>query len=169
MKKIVWDLDGVIRDLMHYMRNKLDAPNTRMWYWDVKGKDIYDLVKEDEYMALIYSPPTEYLFTVMKYIKKIEIWSNQPEEWRSFTKDWLDVYIGDYSIRYLNTEEKRKRLDKYKNIWLVEDNPNFKNYNRIILIDRLYNQKVKCRIRIKAIHELEHILKTWGENKLAKI
>ena len=155
--KIVFDLDGVMRDLMGYCHDRFDVTSPTEWFWKHNGKDVYRLVKEDNYNALIYSPPTKYLSTIKKYSKKLEIWSHQPPKWRSYTKHWLDYYLGEYSIRYLTTKQKRARLDKHKDTWLVEDNPNFKSYKRIILIDRLYNRNVDC-YRVKTSSKLNKVL-----------
>lgn len=157
MNKIVFDCDGVIRDLMGYCYDMFGVPRVTEWFWNYKGKDIYALIKEDNYNALLYSKPTEYFSVIKSYSKKLEIWSHQPPEWRSFTKRWLDYNLGDYTIRYLTTIGKRNRLDEHKNLWLVEDSPNFKDYNRIILIDRLYNKNIDC-FRVKTYLELDKVL-----------
>ena len=39
-------------------------------------------------------------------------------------------------------------LDECKDTYLVEDNPNFSNFKRIILLDKSYNSKVKDATRI---------------------
>ena len=162
MNKIVFDLDGVIRDLMRYCYDMFNIPEANEWFWKYKNKDIYDWVKEDNYNALLYSKPTKYFSVIKNYSEKLEIWSHQPLKWRSLTKRWLDYHLGDYTIRYLNTSEKRKRLDAHKNLWLVEDSPNFSNYDRIILIDKLYNKNINCKTRIKTCLGLAWVLKNKG-------
>ena len=40
------------------------------------------------------------------------------------------------------------------NTLLIEDNPKFSDYSRIILIDQPYNQKVEANIRVSSPEEL---------------
>jgi len=152
--KIVFDLDGVLRDLCFYLNQKFDVPYPRDWFWKHKGKDIFDWIKEDRYSCLLYAPITEYFLPISKTTEHFEIWTCQPEDWRKYTKLWIIANIGDCTKHYLDTKQKRERLDREPNTYLVEDSPNFSNYDRIILIDRPYNRHVKASIRIKTPKEL---------------
>jgi hypothetical protein len=152
---VVFDLDGVIRDLNVYFRDKYGISYPKVWYWKHKGKDFWWWCDKDKNLAPINAKPTEYYKVIKKHCK--EIWTCQPMKWRKKTKHWIKEYLGDCKIRFLDTKQKRARLDKYKDIILVEDCPNFSNYERIILIDRPYNRKTKA-LRVKTPESLERLL-----------
>lgn len=153
--RIIFDLDGVLRDINAYLRARLGIPEIKEWYWKYKGRDIYDWVKFDNYCSLVYSPPTPYFYVVEELVKFPCIWTSQPEEWKVYTKAWLRYYFGrEYSLEYLSLLEKRERLDEDKSLYLVEDYPFFDNYNRILLVDKPYNQAVKTDLRIKTVMDL---------------
>lgn len=161
--KIVFDLDGVLRDLNFHLCKVFNSSYPTKWNWKYeKNKGICETI-ESNLKVLLNSPPTEYLKVVKKYFNNIEIWSYQSGKWKEYTLKWIKKYIGknNYKIHFLSPEEKRKRLDKNKNYILIEDYPLFSNYNRIILIDRPYNQNVKKVERIKTINQLEKIIKKY--------
>ena len=164
-KEIVFDLDGVMRDLLGYICYKFSALPPDKWDWKHNNKNIFQLIKEDDYRALVDSHTTEYFSTIKKFTEAPEIWTDQPERWKKRTSLWLDNHLDTYTIKYLNNKEKRERLDEYKDTWLVEDSPNFTNYERIILIDKTYNQDVDCPIRIKTLMELNFILNGIANDK----
>lgn len=155
--KVKFDLDGVLRSLIDYLVNKYKMPYPETWGWLFKEMNIFKLVKDEGFQALVYSPVTEYI-SILKSMKDIEVWTCQPRNWRLYTEMWIREYIGDCKIRYLTTEQKRAALDKEPETYLVEDCPNFKSYDRIILIDRPYNQKVECEFRVKTLEELKGII-----------
>ena len=160
--KLAFDLDGVLRDINAYLNDKYNIPYPKIWFWKHKNKDIFAWVKEDYYRALVYAPITEYFLPIYKWLNgnKIEVWTCQPEEWRKYTRLWLLNHFGeDYQIHYLNTKEKRERLDEHKEFYLFEDNPLFSSYERILLIDRSYNQHIKAQYRIKNKKDLREWLK----------
>jgi len=156
---VVFDLDGVIRNLgIVFKRLKIPTPTN--WFWKYQNKDIYDWIRED-YNLLLYAKKTKFLAVIEKYCKDkpIEIWTHQPKDWQEYTKRWIKKNIPNkVVVRWLNTEQKYKKLQKRNNTWLVEDSPNFPNYKRIILIDRPYNKKAKAKIRVKTPKQLERIL-----------
>ena len=158
-KKIVFDLDGVFRELLTYLKDKYGIPYPNSWSWTFKGKGIYWWAKKDKKQILEFSPVSEYLEIVKKYYKCLEIWTWQPLEWRKGTRKWLNKYIKNYKVRYLTTEQKEKRLNSLDNVLLLEDNPNFINYDKIILVDRPYNRHIKAKCRVKNTKQLEKILK----------
>ena len=167
--RIAFDLDGVLRDLNAYLNQRLDIPYQDDWFWRFKDKDIFDWIKDDHYLCLVYAPITEYFVTIAKRISHFEIWTCQPEPWRKYTKLWITANIGECTKYYLDTKQKRERLDKNPDIYLVEDSPNFSNYDRIILIDRLYNHHVDAAIRIKHPNELIPWLEKSREAKNANL
>lgn len=153
--RIVFDLDGVLRDLCGYLNTKFNIPYPQEWFWKHQDKNIFDWVKQDNYMPLIYAPPTDYYWIIKHCFEKPEIWTCQPEEWKPKTKLWLDVHFQDYEIKYLDNAQKRALLDNSPDTWLVEDNPLFTHWDRIILIDRPYNRHIKEAERINGLNDLD--------------
>lgn len=152
--RLVWDLDGVLRDLNEYLSFKFGVPYPQEWFWRYKGKDIFEWIEQDLYAPLVYSPATEYERIVKWNFEHPEIWTCQPDKWIPFTKLWLDNHFDEYTVHYLTNKEKRLWLDNNPEIWLVEDNPLFSSYERILLIDRPYNRHIKDVLRINSVHDL---------------
>lgn len=165
-KHIVWDLDGVLRDLFKAFRERFNLKDIVSAYNPTdlfNGKSIYDWARED-YSFIYKSEPTEYLDTVKQCTNgsKIEIWSHQPDDWIKYTKKWLNTYLkGKYIVRYLTPEEKYRRLKDNPNYLLVEDSPRFPEYRQIILVNREYNQEVKPFVRITNKEELKTLLEKY--------
>lgn len=156
--RIVFDLDGVFRDLCGYLHHKFSVPIPIYWFWEHEGKDIYKWIEEDNYRALIYSPVTKYLMPVLKTGYPIELWSCQPDKWKPYTDLWIWNNIPSYTLLYLNTKEKEKKLYREKDTYLVEDCPNFKDYSKILLIDTPYNQNVNALHRVKTPKDLTDVI-----------
>jgi len=157
--KIVYDLDGVLRDLNAYLYDKYCVPDPQAWVWEHRGMNIYDWAKFDELKILTDAPKTKYFDTIMKYSPTPEIWTNQPVGWQGKTLEWIYRYIGEgCKIKFLTGEEKRERLDFLTDTMLVEDSPNFASYKRIILIDQAYNQHNMVYYRVKTPGELNALL-----------
>lgn len=160
MKKIVVDLDGVLRNL-GIIFDKLNISTPTTWFWKHQNKDIYDWVAID-YNILLKAKPTKFFPIIKKYYGKdtIEIWSHQPKDWQPYTKQWIKKYIKNkVIIHWFTTDQKYKELKKRKNTILIEDSPNFPSYEQIILIDEPYNQKAKAKIRVRTPKQLERELK----------
>ncbi|MCK4259662.1 MAG: hypothetical protein KAX49_11830 [Halanaerobiales bacterium] len=155
--KIVFDLDGVLRDLTGTLVRECNVPYPQTWYWRYDSKKMQDYIKGD-FTLLSRASPTEYLDVIKKYFNTIEIWSNQLKDWIEPTHQWLDKYIPSYELYILNSKGKYKRLSSEPNTILVEDYPNFPNYDKIILIDRLYNRKTEAIWKIKYPRELDMLL-----------
>lgn len=158
MIKLAFDLDGVLRSLYPIVRRKFGLWSPYKYYdWDNARYNIYDLVKKD-YSVLEKAKPTKYVKVIQDYIKSngkcIEIWSYQPKDWIEYSSNWLKKYFPNFEAYWLKPEEKYKELQMRKDVILVEDNPNFKKYNRIWIIDQKYNSKVKCEVRIKTVKDL---------------
>lgn len=160
-KKLVWDLDGVIRSLYPAVirRFNLWAPS-EYEEWDNAGYNIYDLAKKDDYKFLIEAKPTKYFKTIKEYYNKkiIEIWSYQPEDWTIYTKEWLNKHFKAFVVYWLKPEEKYKRLKTEKNTLLVDDYPFHKSYDNILLINQKYNSKVEAKNRITSVKDLRGFL-----------
>ena len=161
--KLAFDLDGVLRNLYPVVRRKFGLWSPNEYYeWDNKGYNIYDLVKKD-YSILERAKPSKYVKVLQEHyyysLKSILIWSYQPDDWILHSSIWLKKYFPSYKAEWLKPEEKYKELQKRKDIILIEDNPNFKNYDRIWLIDQKYNKEVKCKVRIKTVEDLREKIK----------
>ena len=168
MPKIVFDLDGVLRDIISYLEKRYNIPTIEKWYWEHEKKDIYKLIKEDNYKALTDAEPTDYLKSIIKNFDHLEIWTNQPYEWLPYTDKWIDKNIEqyiNYEMKIMSSEEKEEllRLD-CDGIYLIEDYPNFKSYENIILVDRLYNRNIICKHRVKNGEELVNKIKELNGN-----
>lgn len=164
--RLVFDLDGVFRELNLYLKEKYSVPYPTDWFDKFKGRDIFEWARVDDYHILIEAPPTKYLDVVKRYIKEPEIWTCQPEDWKPYTNEWIDFHIGKCKVIYMTSEEKRERLDKENGCILVEDYPLFTNYDRIILIDRPYNRCVRFGVRrISTAQEFETLFLPYGRIK----
>ena len=158
-KKFVFDLDGVMRDLHKYIEKKFDSKITHWGWTNGNGEDVCDVINND-LDILLKAEPTEYLQTILKYYPKPEIWTDQPDHWIYGTLEWINYNVGtDCKVRILDTGKKRERLDSHKDLVLVEDSPNFDDYERIVLIDKRHNKGVNASVRVYNEMELENELK----------
>ena len=161
---VAFDIDGVLRDLNGVLADRYDVPLPTKWHWKYQGKSIFDYIRKD-YSVLVEAKPTKYFNAVMDLYKDapIELWSCQPPDWKPFVIEWLQAQgVKKYLLYYLNTKQKRDRLDKHTNYFLVEDCPNYSNYDRIVLIDTPYNREVECSIRVKTEKKLVEVLGSLG-------
>lgn len=166
MSKIVWDLDGVLRDFGTIYHERFKIPQSNDWNFKYKDKGVYDWVKED-YSILVDADPTPYFSVIKDWLggNEIEIWSHQPEDWIPYTRKWLDNHLKDqYKVHYLTPKEKYAKLNDSKDTFLVDDYPFFEDYKKIILIDYDYNKDSKSVIRIKDKHQLRFLLGESVEN-----
>ena len=158
--KIAFDVDGVVRGLMQYLKDKYGVPTPNDYSWTFKGKNIYDIAKDENFDICLLAPTTEYY----EYIKRnfgenIEFWTHQPDDWQPNSIQWLSDKFGSFKVNFLDTKQKREKLDMQEDYILVEDNPNFSSYDRIILIDRPWNQDAKAEIRVKNVKELDEAIR----------
>ena len=156
--KIVWDLDGVLRDLNGHLVKLYGGEYPTTWDHSYNGRSIYDCI-DDDLNILINAPTTAYFNVMKQHFPSPEIWTNQNENWKYPTMEWIKKHIGrDFEVHFLNCEEKEKRLAEKEDTLLVEDSPNFKSYNRILLIDRPYNQEVRGAVRIFGTKHLNNVV-----------
>lgn len=156
--KIVFDLDGVLRDLAGYVAKKNGCSYPKVWNEKYKGLDIFQCIDKD-LDCLINARPTAYLPIVVKYYREIDIWTNQPDNWKSHTEKWIDNNVATkVNIYYKSPDEKARCLLENRDIILVEDSPKFYNYDQILLIDRPYNQHVKAVMRVFGPKHLNNLL-----------
>ena len=156
--RIVWDLDGVIRDLNGYIIHLYGGKYPKVWdYICGNNKNIYQTINEN-IDILREAPPTAYYKVLKKHYTYPEFWTSQPKHWQPHTSYWLTKHIGAHKVRFLKCAEKEVELRKDNDIVLIEDSPNFKSYDNIMLIDRPYNQEVKGAIRIFGTKHLNNLL-----------
>ena len=153
----VFDLDGVLRDINGYLVGRYYSEYPTKWDWKYRGMNFFEAVANDDYRALLHASITPYLLTAERLLRSVEIWTAQPKHWRAFTEMWIRQNIKSYTLRYLNTEEKREALDEEPDTILIEDCPLFKNYDRIVLIDYPYNNHIECE-RIRDEGDLEELI-----------
>ena len=146
--RIVFDLDGVLRDLCTYMQDRLGVPYPQEWFWTHEGKTIYEFIKEDGYKALVYAPATDLLLPLVRSGYPIELWTNQPEHWRPYTELWIKNNLPEAVVRYLTTQEKQKCLALEPDTLLVDDCPNFTDFSRVLLYSQPYNTRCDAVRRI---------------------
>ena len=156
--RIVWDLDGVLRDLSGYVATLRGCEYPKTWNADYNGKSIFECIDEN-LNILTDAPPTAYLKIMKKYFSNPEIWTNQKDSWKHPTMEWIRKHVGkEFDVRFLSSEEKEMRLANKEDVLLIEDTPNFKHYDRVLLIDRPYNQEVKSAIRIFGTKHLDNMI-----------
>jgi phosphoglycolate phosphatase-like HAD superfamily hydrolase len=160
--KVVFDLDGVLRDLNGYLMKLRGGEYPTKWDFSYNGKSIYECINED--LSILYkAPPTGYLSIALSHHPSPEIWTSQPKEWRDHTMSWIREHIGkEYEVHFLKCEEKEDRLYRDEDHILIEDSPNFRCYDRILLIDRPYNQDVKA-VRVFGPRHLDNLLENIKE------
>lgn len=162
--RIVWDLDGVLRDLSTGVINKFGGDYPDKWnHVFASGKKMCDTINNNMEI-LVQAPPTAYCSVAKKFCDPIEIWTSQAPAWREHTTKWVEEHLGICDIHFLTREEKAKRLDEFPDAVLIEDSPCFKSYKSIILIDRPYNQNVKKAFRIFGTKHLINVFEMLEEN-----
>jgi hypothetical protein len=152
---IYWDIDGVIRRL------DLAAYGHEVDSWAAKNKiglTLLDIINNDPSLCRI-APPSEYL-PFVNTLPKLVFLSNQLKDWQSYTDDWLEMHITtEYEVIYTNND----KFDYMKeDDFLVDDYPFFENYDRVILVDRLYNRCSLTKVRVRTPFELEEVLRCVG-------
>ena len=160
--RVVFDLDGVLRDLSGHIAHMYGEPYPKVWNVKFKGKSIYECINEHPEI-LLEAPPTGYLDVVKEFYPAPEIWTSQPVAYQENTATWIKKHIHpDCMLHFYNPEEKARGVKEDEDILLFEDSPNFKDYTNIALIDRPYNQEVKA-VRIFGKRHLKNILENIKE------
>lgn len=153
-KRIVWDLDGVLRDLTAGIASHLGGPyDPQAWNEEVlPGVDLCTFIDRHP-SILVASPPTEYLPIAGPSPTILTV---QPLHWIPWTREWLRRHIPGARVRYCQRMEEKLDLLGPGDL-LVEDYPGFSSYDRIVLVDRPYNRGVEAR-RAKGAGELVGVL-----------
>lgn len=153
-KKVVFDLDGVIRLLYVEIEAKYGIITDYDWR-SPEGDDMCSYIEKD-LDILLRAPKSEY-FDVIKKQENLEIWTYQLDHWKEITMKWIIDNIGSVDVKFYNPYEKYQKIYEL-DYFIVEDRPKFESFERFILIDRAYNQNVNPRFRVKNTEELERIL-----------
>jgi hypothetical protein len=174
---IWWDLDGVLREIdkvgPNADYNKMEQHDYYYKQWDEVKKWLDDIPDR-----LLELPPTEYCNTVFRYYnrraQKMRIITCQPNNWRHFAIKWIHQRTDKAMIYFTDTPKGKIEVmkDNTANWVLIEDYPYFDSYDNIILIDRPYNQNVKCDIRVHSpqeliaiVEDIEHGYNPWEKSK----
>ena len=140
--KLFWDIDGTIR--------QLDKPTIgeELPFWNYKKNGVGFCTLVDNNLSILENAqPYSYLNVLNEQAKAVII-THQPEKWKPYTERWLAYWVKiPYEVIYVNCiEEKLEYLDD--DSYLVDDYPSFFNYDKILLVDRLWNRGVKATNRI---------------------
>lgn len=158
MKPLFVDVDGVIRDLDYAVLGNHDGA----WAKEVDGMSFIDYVTKHRDRLLTDTPETKYCSALQYWARlagpnAFKFLTSQPKEWRPYTLAWLKERFPDIEIIFVSKPAEKLAFIEEADGVLIEDYPFFKDYSRIILIDRPYNRKVDCR-RIKDVPEFLHTL-----------
>jgi hypothetical protein len=161
---LVFDIDGVIRDLTGAMCQKHNLPTPQVWYYYHDGLSYMDYLRKDRSIYLT-AQPTEYFQVIKQIIVEclsvdvpVELWTHQTDHnFCALTRDWVAQHlpICNGLIKFKTGDEKIDSLSV--NDLLVEDNPTLKSFDNVVLIDRIYNQSVVCS-RVKSPQELKRYI-----------
>lgn len=108
---IVWDLDGVLRDLS----GTLLGEDPERWDYKVNGKNIFQLVAED--MGILETAKPTLYYPIATAFSPIVILSSQPENWRPYTMRWIKKYFPAHKVYYQfvdSFKEKEEALRKMR-------------------------------------------------------
>lgn len=160
---ILFDLDGVLRDLTAGISQHLGRPfDPPSWNQDVlPGVDLCEYIDRHP-SILLSSPATEYV-TALCYLEEVTgetptIMTCQPLPWILWTREWIRKNVNASVIFCHSPQEKLERLKPGD--LLVEDYPGFACNGQIVMVDRPYNRHVQgCAARVGNVGELIAIIR----------
>ena len=159
-RKVVFDVDGVLRDIVKYL-------GTTDNEWDVRvfGKSIMDIITAD-FSCLKVMPDTQFVPTVKAFTQEPHICSTQIEpEARRYTTEWLQERFHNPQITYVGKgsyAEKDAMLGAHDRIF--DDHPQFPETEKLIIVGHGYN-KDKPGFRVNTPAEMEgtlDVLQAWS-------
>jgi hypothetical protein len=148
---IYWDLDGVLRNLVHFASCEVTE-------WDqlIDGVDLFKFIG-DRLNVLEEAPEFPYV-SVANSLDVLVIMTNQPVNWISYTERWISKHLPLAERIYVNKIESKLKYLRDGDL-LVDDYPYFTDYSKIILVDRPYNQNVESPLaRVHNPEELELVV-----------
>lgn len=164
------DCDGCLRDLEGFLASEYGVPSPTTWNWKYEGKNMFQWVAKD-FTMLSKSPKMKYFDAIMDYGRKLnaegktlEIWTNQPENWKPQFWLWclknIDHTGVKYTVKFLTREQKYDMLVSRSDVdYLIEDHPKLPTSDKIIFIDHTYNQDSLQPNRVRSVKELKEFLK----------
>lgn len=146
---IFFDIDGVVRRLdkacLGFEPDRWNVTND-------EGLNVVQIVNKDPSICE-RCEPSEYLKFV-NTLNKVVFLSNQLPSWIPYTNTWLENNVKtDYEVIYTDNNKFEYMND---GDMLFDDYPLFDDYNKVMLVDRLYNRKTNADIRIKNIKDMEY-------------
>ena len=148
---IYTDIDGVLRDLC-------GAAGINPTEYDCTvGAEKIPLIEffSKNLMLLSTAKPTKYFDVIQmyhRYIRSITILSAQLNTWKEPTITWLNKHFKSSPVAIFTFD---KLFYLGKNDILIEDSPNLSDYSQVILIDQLYNRKIKLpHVRVETPKQL---------------
>lgn len=158
---LLWDLDGVLRDLGGEVFSNIEIDS---WDMVVDGLSLCDKV-ENNLWFLYTAPPTKYFDTIIEKTDMLDIITYQKEHWRPLTVAWCEKYIGrnKYNLFFVDDfKEKLYLMDK--DSVLIDDFPFFADYTNVAVVDYKYNKDVKNPlIRIETVTQMDNFLQKYKE------
>lgn len=164
------DVDGCLRDLEAYLQSEYGVPSPTNWNWKYEGKNMFQWVAKD-FTMLSKSPKMKYFDAIMDYGRKLnesgkvlELWTNQPENWKPEFWKWILKHVDPtgvkYTVKFLTREQKYDMLNNRSDVdYLIEDHPKLPTSDKIIFIDHTYNQDSMQPNRVRSVKELKEFLK----------
>jgi len=148
---IYTDIDGVLRDLC-------GAAGINPIEWNCKiGPEEVSFIEffSSNLMLLSIAKPTKYFDVIQmyhNYIKPVIILSAQLNPWKELTTTWVNKHFKSPPVTIFNSD---KLFYLGRNDILIEDSPNLSDYSQVILIDQLYNRKIKLpHVRVETPKQL---------------
>lgn len=154
--RIVWDLDGVLRDLTTAVSIHLGKPFAPT-SWNSKIVMDIDLCQYINLypQILVDAPQDKYLPFFIVNDPHGTILTCQPLHWIPYTKVWLKEHLPMASIVWCQHPEEKLDWCRDHDALIIEDYPFFSSYDSVLLIDHEYNHNTNAKIRIRSLGELE--------------
>lgn len=160
---IVWDIDGVIRDLRPAVKLTRKKDETKDHEWC--DKDAFLKTLHDNPRLLSAAPTYDYINVIYKYRIPMTLFTRQDMKLFKYTDIFLEEVLDKKNLIYDVYYFLEDGIDKTdyigENAILVEDSPFLKNYDNVWLIDKPYNQDVDIseNRRIKTVEQLDKLVK----------
>lgn len=160
-RKILFDLDGVQRDLSQGIAAHLGKP-FRPVFWDENVTEGLGLC---QYVSLypeilINAPPTEFLPVYAEANPPGVILTCQPIQWIPYTSLWIKTHLPTVAnVVWCQHPFEKLEIAERLDALLVEDYPGFPDNSRIVMVDRPYNLGIRgCFGRVRSADDLRWLL-----------
>jgi hypothetical protein len=158
---LYFDIDEVVRSISSVFYP--ECPTDWMQKTPT-GKTVEEAVGEDLTICET-APRTQYLTIINVLLDEVHFVSAQPKSWRPYTDNWLRKnVIPKHYVVYVDHAEEKFKYVRYTDDYLVDDYPNFKDYSKVFIVDRLYNKHVNSAIsRISNEEHLMDVIQRYGD------